>query len=99
MSYFLCFFFFSSRRRHTRLTCDWSSDVCSSDERERDEVAPEPEGELEVLEILASQRGDRDRNAGQVDALVRADRPTDDDTAARASRADLFDLQADQPIV
>src|SRR5438477_6255968 len=25
------FFFFSSRRRHTKLTCDWSSDVCSSD--------------------------------------------------------------------
>src|SRR5690242_20944826 len=25
------YFFFSSRRRHTRLTCDWSSDVCSSD--------------------------------------------------------------------
>src|SRR6267142_3488055 len=25
------FFFFSSRRRHTILTCDWSSDVCSSD--------------------------------------------------------------------
>src|SRR6266480_113855 len=25
------FFFFSSRRRHTRLTCDWSSDVCSAD--------------------------------------------------------------------
>src|SRR5690242_5942523 len=24
-------FFFSGRRRHTRLTCDWSSDVCSSD--------------------------------------------------------------------
>src|SRR5690242_6016655 len=24
-------FFFSSRGRHTRLTCDWSSDVCSSD--------------------------------------------------------------------
>src|SRR3954463_16424430 len=23
--------FFSSRRRHTRLSCDWSSDVCSSD--------------------------------------------------------------------
>src|SRR6266480_3278297 len=37
------FFFFSSRRRHTRLTCDWSSDVCSSDllwaaERKRLEV-------------------------------------------------------------
>src|SRR5205085_6702238 len=28
---FICFFFFSSRRRHTRFDCDWSSDVCSSD--------------------------------------------------------------------
>src|SRR5256886_9702757 len=28
---FRCFFFFSSRRRHTRFDCDWSSDVCSSD--------------------------------------------------------------------
>src|SRR5215211_8834112 len=27
----MCFFFFSSRRRHTRSLCDWSSDVCSSD--------------------------------------------------------------------
>src|SRR5205085_3298556 len=29
------FFFFSSRRRHTRFDCDWSSDVCSSDLRTR----------------------------------------------------------------
>src|SRR2546426_5926951 len=29
------FFFFSSRRRHTRLQGDWSSDVCSSDLRTR----------------------------------------------------------------
>src|SRR5438309_9355577 len=34
-------FFFSSRRRHTRWNCDWSSDVCSSD--------LEPQGRLEVL--------------------------------------------------
>src|SRR2546430_5015496 len=27
----LWIFFFSSRRRHTRFDCDWSSDVCSSD--------------------------------------------------------------------
>src|SRR2546430_4876715 len=27
----LSVFFFSSRRRHTRFDCDWSSDVCSSD--------------------------------------------------------------------
>src|SRR5207302_9570827 len=30
-SVFSCFFFFSSRRRHTRFSRDWSSDVCSSD--------------------------------------------------------------------
>src|SRR2546427_3754901 len=27
----IVYFFFSSRRRHTRFDCDWSSDVCSSD--------------------------------------------------------------------
>src|SRR2546422_5176847 len=30
-SIFTSFFFFSSRRRHTRCSRDWSSDVCSSD--------------------------------------------------------------------
>src|SRR5437762_12171026 len=29
--FFSLFFFFSSRRRHTRYIGDWSSDVCSSD--------------------------------------------------------------------
>src|SRR5205814_4836392 len=28
---FVFYFFFSSRRRHTRCLSDWSSDVCSSD--------------------------------------------------------------------
>src|SRR5471030_2138320 len=31
MSRLRSFFFFSSRRRHTRCLSDWSSDVCSSD--------------------------------------------------------------------
>src|SRR6266700_2705487 len=31
----LVFFFFSSRRRHTIFSRDWSSDVCSSDLRRR----------------------------------------------------------------
>src|SRR5690606_40281670 len=31
----VAFFFFSSRRRHTRFSRDWSSDVCSSDLAER----------------------------------------------------------------
>src|SRR5207237_3409775 len=30
-NYVVYIFFFSSRRRHTRFKCDWSSDVCSSD--------------------------------------------------------------------
>src|SRR2546430_7293687 len=30
-AHLLSCFFFSSRRRHTRFDCDWSSDVCSSD--------------------------------------------------------------------
>src|SRR5215213_11145246 len=33
------FFFFSSRRRHTRLVSDWSSDVCSSDLAGEQDVA------------------------------------------------------------
>src|SRR6266853_861269 len=46
------FFFLSSRRRHTRFDCDWSSDVCSSDlihDLERDKVlrdVAEHRGEL-----------------------------------------------------
>src|SRR2546429_3725914 len=32
---FVCVFFFSSRRRHTRCSRDWSSDVCSSDLKNR----------------------------------------------------------------
>src|SRR5256886_4559391 len=31
MRFVLILVFFSSRRRHTRFDCDWSSDVCSSD--------------------------------------------------------------------
>src|SRR5260370_26932013 len=37
-------FFFSSRRRHTRFKCDWSSDVCSSDLFEREKRTYRYEG-------------------------------------------------------
>src|SRR5262249_59758026 len=33
--------FFSSRRRHTRLVSDWSSDVCSSDLVTAEELCPD----------------------------------------------------------
>src|SRR5205085_4208218 len=35
-------FFFSSRRRHTRFDCDWSSDVCSSDLSYLPRLQPSP---------------------------------------------------------
>src|SRR5215213_1737515 len=40
-------FFFSSRRRHTRLVSDWSSDVCSSD------LAVEVDMQRELLALNA----------------------------------------------
>src|SRR5256885_11501834 len=52
------FFFFSSRRRHTRLQGDWSSDVCSSDLRLTTELpesamplVPKRWGELNTITI------------------------------------------------
>src|SRR5205085_6922872 len=47
------YFFFSSRRRHTRFDCDWSSDVCSSDLID----AVEPR-EADCLEHVAGTRRD-----------------------------------------
>src|SRR2546430_3901432 len=44
-----CFFFFSSRRRHTRFDCDWSSDVCSSDLNVGTKVSINPTPCPEVL--------------------------------------------------
>src|SRR2546430_10660941 len=43
------FFFFSSRRRHTRFDCDWSSDVCSSDLDSPDRVPVAVAGGSAVL--------------------------------------------------
>src|SRR4051794_41206892 len=44
-------FFFSSRRRHTRWTGDWSSDVCSSDLLMHLGVAAGPEPVPRPLEL------------------------------------------------
>src|SRR5699024_12092643 len=42
----LVFFFFSSRRRHTRSKRDWSSDVCSSDLKHQIHRIHHPVGHL-----------------------------------------------------
>src|SRR5438105_15165571 len=44
----LLLFFFSSRRRHTRSTRDWSSDVCSSD------LGKDPDELLRHMDIAMS---------------------------------------------
>src|SRR5437870_10763682 len=54
------FFFFSSRRRHTRWPRDWSSDVCSSDLVE--EFLTKPFREQDLLDALR-RAIDRDRAA------------------------------------
>src|SRR2546422_8189932 len=46
-------FFFSSRRRHTRCSRDWSSDVCSSDLRKRAAVFREFAFALEDVDVDA----------------------------------------------
>src|SRR5690242_21146459 len=76
------FFFFSSRRRHTRLTCHWSSDVCSSDltifisarveelERRLRERATESAGEIgERIDLARKQL----EQAGEFDYVIEND--------------------------
>src|SRR5690606_40309311 len=50
-------FFFSSRRRHTRFSRDWSSDVCSSDLASVEpEMAFEVEGVNDRVQLAALER-------------------------------------------
>src|SRR4030066_321712 len=52
----MAIFFFSSRRRHTRFKCDWSSDVCSSDlagrfRTEKDSIVVVDESDGQTLHV------------------------------------------------
>src|SRR5690606_41089013 len=70
------FFFFSSRRRHTRFSRDWSSDVCSSDLSWR--------STRELTPLTRDHRHGEARDAHQLARLVLdPDRP---DVAAPAKR-------------
>src|SRR5215203_5928265 len=107
------FFFFSSRRRHTRYWHDWSSDVCSSDlelERQGDEPllravvqialqAPALEGrDLQQPPARGLQLLDA-RAQLRLQALVVDDRPHERRLAVRvgADRARGADLRDDPP--
>src|SRR5204863_3974147 len=54
-----CFFFFSSRRRHTISLRDWSSDVCSSDlgARQAPPRSPLRLGSVSVIDDVAEPAG------------------------------------------
>src|SRR5256886_1491691 len=66
-------FFFSSRRRHTRFDCDWSSDVCSSDllERVRDERVGGEQLPRQLAPALRPTRHARQQAPPQLGQLVR----------------------------
>src|SRR5438093_4532907 len=68
---FVFIFFFSSRRRHTRLVSDWSSDVCSSDL-----LALKEEG---VLDDAALEALDQEVRAAVEEAVKFADSSPDPD--------------------
>src|SRR5256886_12085588 len=64
-TYGVIVFFFSSRRRHTRFDCDWSSDVCSSDlDRPIRSIAVLP------LQCLNSAAEDRYLSIGIADVVI-----------------------------
>src|SRR5690606_39504960 len=88
-------FFFSSRRRHTRFSRDWSSDVCSSDlaragcsERFRRTVIPERSEKAKTLirqdsHCVRNDKSELSRGSlGRVDVAQRTDQ-----TAGKIGRA------------
>src|SRR5256885_16621434 len=80
-------FFFSSRRRHTRLQGDWSSDVCSSDLFHEDRHA------LLVLQV----EGDRALVAVQVLEVRAVARPAHRFALDARRRFDLDDVSTEIP--
>src|SRR5690606_41194789 len=61
-------FFFSSRRRHTRFSRDWSSDVCSSDLLLSQRVSPKVAEQMMLNGVMYSS--DELHKMGIVDVLV-----------------------------
>src|SRR2546430_6720922 len=71
----IVFFFFSSRRRHTRFDCDWSSDVCSSDlnQHQPARIFGKFGDDRRQAQLLQGQNlvGNQTQRGGQVAALDR----------------------------
>src|SRR5690606_40226887 len=76
-----CFFFFSSRRRHTRFSRDWSSDVCSSDLTSCRSACSNwcssmaPSGDSRTLQSGRKASAPAHRSIGEVLALLKDEFP------------------------
>src|SRR5436853_7782691 len=98
---FFCFFFFSSRRRHTRCLSDWSSDVCSSD------LAVDPMPPEEISTTTYGLPAPHRKDAAPASILARADaaalraltgtRVTDDPLAFALAAATAATSATDRP--
>src|SRR5437016_11386496 len=90
---YILYFFFSSRRRHTRLVSDWSSDVCSSDLEASLQQAKRRfiYQELLVLQLALAIRKWRLSHQRQAPPL-----PPNSKIDARITRLFPFDLTAGQ---
>src|SRR6266850_6323235 len=87
MNEYLCFcFFFSSRRRHTRLQGDWSSDVCSSD------LGPE---RLDPAKIGNLTLTNRDGAPIPVSQIGRIEMRSEDPILRRRDRIPTITVQSD----
>src|SRR5690606_1376408 len=64
------YFFFSSRRRHTRFSRDWSSDVCSSDLAETGATLVHPYKDRQVIAGQGTAALELLAEAGHLDALM-----------------------------
>src|SRR5690606_15378775 len=71
-------FFCSSRRRHTRFSRDWSSDVCSSDlevERQNDKFLNDPRLTLQTIEVEEKVKEFTGGQSKLIRSLVDMDNP------------------------
>src|SRR3712207_7288876 len=84
------FFFFSSRRRHTRYWRDWSSDVCSSDLGLAGERKSRHRGQAEQQQAHRQQRR---RDGGSVSSSPLTVAPT---AAAAACRHASTQLRSEE---
>src|SRR2546430_12869961 len=76
-------FFFSSRRRHTRFDCDWSSDVCSSDLHHMQHAAALGRQQLQAHEGLHA------RHVDAVDGLGQQAQRSEEHTSELQSQSNL----------